>query len=140
MTKTNLNDGVVSPNTPTITAIKAVRPKLIGKLAAAKLISENTNKFMTVTFLEKNKSRAKNAPALIERTMTCRANVTKYTKAGKAAIESGNPLPKSTPNKDLALIGKMNVFEMTGDRGYKTLNLDTVISFKLNKESYKVRK
>lgn len=119
------------------------KPKCISKTAAAKLVTGPLGKkFFTVTFMEKNKSKAKNAPERVERKMTCLRGVAKHTKAGIAAAKSGTPMPATktpAPVKDLALLGMVSVYEMTGNKGYKTLDLSQITALKIGGANYKVK-
>lgn len=118
-----------------------VKIKSLSKTKAAELVLEKGKRFFNVTFMKKNPSKAKGAPALIERNMTCRLSVVKHTKAAKEATAAGLPIPKlaSNLNKNLAVLGKVTVYEMTGDKGYKTLSLDTITALKIAGEQYKVK-
>lgn len=112
----------------------------ISKTKAAELVlGPAGSKYFNVTFMEKNKSRAKNAPALVERNMTCRRGVNAATKAGIAAA-AGEPAPKTrTVNKNLAALGMVTVYQATGEKGYKTLTLPNITALKIGGSLYKVK-
>lgn len=120
-------------NTPEVATPKAqpavkATPKTenISRTKAIKLIEENKNKgYFTVSFMEKNKSRAKNAKPLVARTMTCRTGVKKYL-ASNQPTAAGQPARKTRTVPDVKSMGFLSVYEATGDKGYKLVNLQTL--------------
>ncbi len=113
--------------------VKALKPKVktVGKVASSKMILATSGKqFMNVTFMEKNKSKAKNAPALVKRNITCKI-------ARKDAPDAKGP-----KFQDLLNLGKLRVKEATGpNKGqFRMINLDTVIAGKTGGVQFKVRK
>jgi hypothetical protein len=135
-----------TPNMNTIIATKPVKtvPKMerVSKTAAATLLLEHGAKFFNATILVANKSRAKNAPALVERNITCRMGVKKYTTAELAKAAGKTPKNVNTPDtnpktvKDLTKLGMVTVYEMTGvgrikEKAYRTIKLDQIVSMKI---------
>lgn len=107
-------NGTITPIKKKLIKVEKEKIKRIGKIKAAELINNSKGRIFTATFIKKNGE---------ERVMNCRKGVQKGVKGtGKNSTES---------------LGMINVYDMQ-ERGFKKLNLQEVISLKINKESYKV--
>ena len=98
---------------PAKAPVAKVKTKRIGKIKASELINDSKGRIFTATFVKENGD---------ERVMNCRKGVQKGVK--------GTGTKGTTP-------GMITVYDMQ-EKGFRTLNLQTVKALKINKESYKV--
>ena len=100
------------------------KPKLttIGKTKAADIILNSNGKFLTAVFATKENPTRK---------MTFRLSVTKHL--------STNPAKKTRKVASVAPIGMVTVYDML-EKGYRTVNLQTLSYLKAGGVEYKVRK
>ena len=89
--------------------------KNITKQDAVKLIQSQGNSFFSVKFVKKDKT---------VREMNCRLNVKKHLKGGELKY---NPFER----------GLIPVFDAVS-RGYRMINIETLLELNCNKESYKI--